>query len=273
MSQENVEIVRRLYSLTPDAAGVVRGDYDNAFVDNFHPDVEIVPPSNYPDTPESGYRGPEGMLRWFQQLDEIWDDWRFEAERFLDAGDRVVAFVRVSGSAKQSGAALTISTAHVLTLRDGRVTRVDVFLDRPEALEAAGLREWTMSQENVELVRRALDVFNRGEDALDLLDPEIVWTTTGLFVEPDIYRGHGDVRRYVEALRNEFEELHVEPDEPIAVGEHVIVPARLTGRGRLSGAPIDATFTMLFSLREGKIVRIRNYWQKAEALEAAGLRE
>ena len=141
MSQENVEIVRRLYSLTPDAAGVVRGDYDNAFVDNFHPDVEIVPPSSYPDTPESGYRGPEGMLRWFQQLDEIWDDWRFEAERFLDGGDRVVAFVRVSGSAKQSGAALTISTAHVLTLRDGRVTRVDVFLDRPEALEAAGLPE------------------------------------------------------------------------------------------------------------------------------------
>jgi hypothetical protein len=122
MSQENVEIVRRLYSLRPDAAGVLRGDYDNAFVDNFQPDVEIVPPSSYPDTPESGYR-------------------RFEAERFLDAGDRVVAFVRVSGSAKQSGAALTISTAHVLTLRDGRVTRVDVFLDRPEALEAAGLRE------------------------------------------------------------------------------------------------------------------------------------
>ena len=65
MSQENVEIVRRLYSLTPDAAGVVRGDYDNAFVDNFHPDVEIVPPSSYPDTPESGYRGAEGILRWF----------------------------------------------------------------------------------------------------------------------------------------------------------------------------------------------------------------
>ena len=141
MSQENVEIVRRLYSLRPDAAGVVRGDYDNAFVDNFHPDVEIVPPSSYPDTPESGDRGAEGMLRWVQQLDEIWDDWRFEAERILDAGDRVVAFVRVSGSAKQSGAALTISTAHVLTLHDGRVTRVDVFLDRPEALEAAGLRE------------------------------------------------------------------------------------------------------------------------------------
>jgi ketosteroid isomerase-like protein len=125
----------------------------------------------------------------------------------------------------------------------------------------------------VEVVRRALDVFNRREDALDLLDPEIMWTTTGVFMEPDIYRGHEDVRRYVEALTNEFKGLHVEPDQPIAVGEHVVVPARLTGRGRLSGASVDVTFTMLFSLREGKIVRVRNYWQKAEALEAAGLPE
>ena len=130
-----------------------------------------------------------------------------------------------------------------------------------------------MSQENVEVVRRAFDVFNRRKEALDLLDPEIVWTTTGVFMEPDVYRGHEEVRRYVVTLTKEFEGLQVEPDEPIAAGEHVIVPARLSGRGRLSGASVDVTFTMLFSLGEGKIVRIRNYWQKADALEAAGLLE
>jgi ketosteroid isomerase-like protein len=140
MSQENVEVVRRLYSLRPDAASVVRGDFDDIFFDYFDPDVEIVPPLRYPDT-ESSYRGPEGVRRWYRQLDEVWDDWRFEAERFFDAGDRVVVFVRVSGSAKQSGAALAISAAHVLTLRDGRVTRADIFLDRSDALEAVGLRE------------------------------------------------------------------------------------------------------------------------------------
>ena len=139
MSQ-NVEIVRRLYSLRGDAASVVRGDFDDIFFDYFDPDVEIVPPRPYPDT-ESSYRGAEGIRRWFRQLDEVWDDWHFEAERLFDAGDRVVAFVRVSGSAKQSGAALAISAAHVSTLRDGRVTRVEVFLDRSEALEAVGLRE------------------------------------------------------------------------------------------------------------------------------------
>ena len=74
-------------------------------------------------------------------MDEIWDDWLTEPERFLDAGSQVVAFVRVSGTAKQSGAALAISAAHVLTLRDGRVARTEVFLDHREALEAAGLRE------------------------------------------------------------------------------------------------------------------------------------
>jgi ketosteroid isomerase-like protein len=140
MSEENVELVRRLYSLAPDAAGVVRGDYDDVFVDYFDPDFELVPPSAYPDT-ESSYRGQEGVRRWFQQLEEVWDDWRTEGERFFDAGSQVVVFVRVSGAAKQSGAALAISAAHVLTLRDGRVTRTDVFLDRSESLEAAGLNE------------------------------------------------------------------------------------------------------------------------------------
>ena len=140
MSEENVEIVRRLYSLAPDAAAVVRGDYDEIFLDYFHPDVEVVPLAAYPDT-ESSYRGQEGIRRWYQQIDEIWDDWRFEAERFFDAGTQVVVFVSVSGTAKQSGAALTILAAHVQTLRNGRVTRTEVFLDRSEALEAAGLSD------------------------------------------------------------------------------------------------------------------------------------
>jgi ketosteroid isomerase-like protein len=140
MSEENVEVARRLYSLRLDAAGIVRGDYADIFLDYFHPDVEAVPPLSYPDA-ESSYRGREGVLRLFRQMDEIWDDWRLEAERFFDAGVRVVVFTRVSGRAKRSGAALAISTAHVLTVRDGRVTRVEAFLDRSEALEAVGLRE------------------------------------------------------------------------------------------------------------------------------------
>lgn len=140
MSQENVEIVRRVYSLRADPLGIARGDYDDVFRTYFDPEYEVVPPSAYPDV-ESSYRGADALRRWFQQMNEIWDDFRVEAESFLDAGAQVIVLVRVSGAAKQSGAAFAIPTAHVVTLQDGRIARTDIFLDRAEALEAAGLLE------------------------------------------------------------------------------------------------------------------------------------
>ena len=82
------------------------------------------------------------MHQWQRLIDEIWVDWDFEAERFFDAGDDVVVvFVRTSGTARQSGAPVEIAVAHVVTLRGGRLTRTEVFLDRKEALEAARLSE------------------------------------------------------------------------------------------------------------------------------------
>jgi ketosteroid isomerase-like protein len=140
MSHENVEMVRRVYSLGADAAGVVRGDYDDVFRDYFDPDCELVPPRAYPDV-ESSYRGADGLRRWFGQMDDIWKEFRMEPERYFDAGARVVVFARVSGAAKGSGPTLAISAGHVLTLRSGRITRIEIYLDRAEALKAAGLRE------------------------------------------------------------------------------------------------------------------------------------
>ena len=140
MSQENVEIVRRIYSHGADAAAIVRGEYDQVLDEHFAPDYELVPPSAYPDA-EATYRGAEGLRRWFGQMDEIWNNFRTEPERFFDAGAQVVVFVRVFGEAKGSGPTLAIPSAHVLTVRDGRVTRTQIFLNRDEALEAVGLRE------------------------------------------------------------------------------------------------------------------------------------
>jgi ketosteroid isomerase-like protein len=133
-----------------------------------------------------------------------------------------------------------------------------------------------MSQENVEIVRRAIDAFNSGgiEAALDFFDSGLEWTTTGIFVEQGTYRGHAGALRYMGALATELENLHNEPLELIDAGdEHVVVPIRLTARGRQSRAPVDFTGTLVYSLRGGKIVRIRNYAERAEALEAPGLSE
>jgi ketosteroid isomerase-like protein len=134
VSKENVETARRAY-----AAATTLSDPD-VFAEYFHSDAEMVPPRIYPDT-EPSYIGLEGFKRFQRQLDEIWDDWRFEAERFLDARDRVVVFARISGTGKQSRAAVVISTAHLLTWRAGRIARFEIFLDRREALKAVGLQE------------------------------------------------------------------------------------------------------------------------------------
>ena len=65
MSQDNVETVRRLYSLKLDAGGVARGDYDELFLNYIHPDFEFVPPSTYPDS-ASSYRGQDGLRGWYR---------------------------------------------------------------------------------------------------------------------------------------------------------------------------------------------------------------
>jgi ketosteroid isomerase-like protein len=139
VSPENGEIVRRAYAILSDLAGVRRGEHDDALLEHFTPDCELVPPRTYPDI-ESSYVGLDGVKRWLEQVDDVFDDWGFEAEDFLDAGDQVVVLVQTSGTAKQSGAAVTIPAAHVHRLRAGRIVRVEVFLDRRQALETAGIQ-------------------------------------------------------------------------------------------------------------------------------------
>jgi ketosteroid isomerase-like protein len=100
MSQQNVETVERFYA---DAAATAWRDVDaDQFAEYFHPDVEMVPRTIYPDI-EPFYRGREGLQRFQRQPDEIWDDFRFEAERFFDAHDHVV-FAQISRTGKQCGA-------------------------------------------------------------------------------------------------------------------------------------------------------------------------
>jgi ketosteroid isomerase-like protein len=70
---------------------------------------------------------------------DTWAEWRFEPERSLDAGDRIVVFVRVVGKASASGLPINVPTAHVVDVPDGRITLIRAYLDRSEALEAVGL--------------------------------------------------------------------------------------------------------------------------------------
>ncbi len=132
MSRENVELVRSAYQ-----AGAERGPA--AALDFFHREAEWHPQREDPDsTPR---RGREAIMRYFDQWLDAWQDFRMEPESLLDAGDKVVALIRITGRGRSSGIEFPeLQSAHVITLRESQIVRVQAFSDRDEALQAAGLR-------------------------------------------------------------------------------------------------------------------------------------
>ena len=77
----------------------------------------------------------------------------------------------------------------------------------------------------------------------------------------------------IEHWRRAWEQLEVTAEEFIDAGDQVVVTLHHRGRGRRSGIEIDARFYELYTLRDGKVLRADEYAERAEALEAAGLRE
>jgi ketosteroid isomerase-like protein len=134
MSQENVEVVRKLYEF------FARRDVAAAFPDYADPNIELRVPPLYPDTPEV-FRGLDGIEDWIAMIDEVWAEWRFEPERYIDAGSTVVVLARLVAEGVTSGIHLEREVAHLWALDNSRATSIQVYLNRAEALEAAGLRE------------------------------------------------------------------------------------------------------------------------------------
>jgi ketosteroid isomerase-like protein len=131
-----------------------------------------------------------------------------------------------------------------------------------------------MSQENVEIVRRSLEAFNRtGGFDFSLLDPELVWDTTNTVFDRAVYRGHEGVREWLVNQREVWKSQRFEPEELIAVGEDRVVAAlRFVSVGR-EGVETVAHIAIVNTLRAGKLTHMKAFLTKAEALEAAGLRE
>ncbi len=139
-----------------------------------------------------------------------------------------------------------------------------------------------MSQENVEAVRRGYvamartlaDYPNDFPDLTEFLDPEIEWRGPREF--PDLAEpryGYEGVRSYLDTLFEALEEYRMTPEEFIDAGaDKVLVFSREGGRGRGSGADVVTQPTAhLWTMRDGKAVRMQSYWERADALEAAGL--
>ena len=83
-------------------------------------------------------RGPAAVLAYMVEIQEPWEEFDVEIERIIESGDAVVVFMRESGRARHGGPEVQNDTAMIFKVRDERVVEITGYLDRDEALRAAG---------------------------------------------------------------------------------------------------------------------------------------
>ena len=131
-----------------------------------------------------------------------------------------------------------------------------------------------MSQENVEIVRRAYDAFNaRDLDGLLRLSAEdCEWVPLRAQLEGIVYRGHQGVRQFVDDMDEDWDGFRIDPLEFHDRGERVAVIGRVRALGQ-SGVAIEWIAGFVFELQRGRIWRILSHSDPDAALEALGLSE
>ena len=134
-----------------------------------------------------------------------------------------------------------------------------------------------MAQENVEVARRSLDAWNRGDlDAwLETGHPEIEWIS-GIATEvsgtDQVFRGEAEMRGFWDEWHSLWD-LTIEVSEIRDLGDTVVTLGRIRTRGKTSGIDLERPVAYVFQLEGGLIRQARAYQAPDKALEAAGVRE
>ena len=134
-----------------------------------------------------------------------------------------------------------------------------------------------MSQENVEIVRRHIEAFRRGDPpgALSQLDPYVVWDASRIaLLDVSVAYGHEEFSQTIRHYIGAFEDYDYELERLTDLGSGaVLAVVTEEGRGKSSGVPVQRSFAPLYTVIDGKIARITFFPSEADALEAAGLSE
>ena len=126
-----------------------------------------------------------------------------------------------------------------------------------------------MSGENVEVVREAWDAYSRGDyDRIaGFHDPHIVVVT----LEDGAVYGNDAVLANYERWDEAWEEAETTLEEVLGHGDRVFVAARFHARGRASGVEVETRLYEVYTVRDRKVMRVEEFSERGEALEAAGL--
>jgi ketosteroid isomerase-like protein len=144
MSEQTVELVRALQPSGIDLVEALAGD-EGAFVEGisavFDPALECAFVANE----SSGfttlaYRGADGFVEGWREWLSPWESYRIDAEEFIDAGDQVVVLARVQARTRRGGVEMQHAPGAVWTIEEGRIRRVEFYLEGSQALEVAGRR-------------------------------------------------------------------------------------------------------------------------------------
>ena len=134
-----------------------------------------------------------------------------------------------------------------------------------------------MSQENVELVRSWLEAYRAGDHDLHasfFAEDVEVCPDASRFPEAQPFRGREAFKRFLAEIEQGWEgSASLGVGEIFSLGDRVVARADWGGRGRASGIELRSSLTAIFTVREGQIVRVEYFFDHAQALEAAGLRE
>jgi uncharacterized protein len=129
-----------------------------------------------------------------------------------------------------------------------------------------------MSKENVEVVRRSWEAFNRGGvDAMaEFWHPDIDWRAAeGEVDDIGVFRGRDRMRRYYADWLDTFDRFHVDIEEIVFEDDdRVAAVVRTSARGRASGVPSEGRYAIVYTVRGGQIVSGREYGTPEQALEA-----
>jgi ketosteroid isomerase-like protein len=132
-----------------------------------------------------------------------------------------------------------------------------------------------MSRENVEVVRRFYENLNRGdvEGLVEVVDDEFVMDMSGRIFNPDTYKGHDGIRRFLEGVRDVWESYQWNVQDARVTGDSVVALLHCEAQGRQGGPPVDWRVAWVWRFEGTRPVSLRFYRDPADALEAVGLRE